>query len=417
MIFEPDEFTKLQDAVRQIYKKDFLSNQDMVAKYNQSLGIKEEAKRQFESKKERDKSIGKVDVIELETGNKELKKAIRDSNRMNLNLFDDDISIKLAIDRGELDEIYNTLKDLINGEVIKPTPNNKNIRYYKDQINIIEDYFFKQDRKQNRIKRIDKNIDGIEMTDFGKKRDSVTNVIENYMMSGEDRNINKIPTEMTDFSKKRNVRETFDMTGEDRNVNIKKPKKTLRKGFPPTTPRPTTPRPTTPRPTKKGRPYKKIEGLSNNDELLRQKIDNSEFMLLGKKDYQKMDYGQLQKYLLKSDIIRDNILKIENNKLKRNKEKAYEDRYKYIQTNILRMDDLEDETAKQGAVESKSEISGNGMRKTPVKKKSKKQGKTPVKKKSNKKSLGKQEQIYYLLSQRAGNNNKLMKKRLKQNKK
>ena len=63
MIFEPDEFTELQNAVRQIYKKDFLSNQDMVAKYNQSLGIKEESKKQFEAKKERDKSIGKVDVL------------------------------------------------------------------------------------------------------------------------------------------------------------------------------------------------------------------------------------------------------------------------------------------------------------------------------------------------------------------
>jgi hypothetical protein len=61
---------------------------------------------------------------------------------MKLNLFDDDVSIKLALDRGELDEIYNTLKDLINSEVIKPTPNNNNIRYYKDQININEDYFF-----------------------------------------------------------------------------------------------------------------------------------------------------------------------------------------------------------------------------------------------------------------------------------
>jgi hypothetical protein len=48
MIFEPDELTQLQNAVKQIYKKYFLSNQEMVAKYNQSLGIKEEAKRQFE---------------------------------------------------------------------------------------------------------------------------------------------------------------------------------------------------------------------------------------------------------------------------------------------------------------------------------------------------------------------------------
>ena len=48
-----------------------------------------------------------------------------------------------------------------------------------------------------------------------------------------------------------------------------------------------------------------------------------------------------------------------------------------------------------------------------------KQGKSQKKSnnKSNNKSLGKQEQIYHLLSQRAGNNNKLMKKRLKQNKK
>ena len=48
MIFEPDEFTELQNAVRQIYKKDVLSNQEMVSQFNKSLGIKEEAKRQFE---------------------------------------------------------------------------------------------------------------------------------------------------------------------------------------------------------------------------------------------------------------------------------------------------------------------------------------------------------------------------------
>ena len=142
MIFEPDELTELENAVRQIYKKDFLSNQEMVAQYNKSLCIKEESKRQFEEKKEREKSTGKVDVIDLETGNKELKRVIRESNRLNLDIFDDDISIKLAINRGELDEIYNTLKDLINGEIIKPTPNNENIRYYKDQIDIIENYFF-----------------------------------------------------------------------------------------------------------------------------------------------------------------------------------------------------------------------------------------------------------------------------------
>ena len=61
-----------------------------------------------------------------------------------------------------------------------------------------------------------------------------------------------------------------------------------------------------------------------------------------------------------------------------------------------------------GAVESKTEISGKGMKKRKPLNKSNN--------KSNKKTLGKQEQIYYLLSQRAGNNNKLMKKRLKQNK-
>jgi hypothetical protein len=51
MIFEPDEFTQLQNAVKQIYKKDFLTNQETVAQFNKSLGIKEEAKRQFEEKK------------------------------------------------------------------------------------------------------------------------------------------------------------------------------------------------------------------------------------------------------------------------------------------------------------------------------------------------------------------------------
>ena len=381
--------------------------------------IRDRSKRQFEAKKERDKDFGKVDVIDLETGNKELKRAIRDSNRMNLNLFDDDISIKLALDRGELDEIYNTLKDLINSEVIKPSPNNNNIRYYKDQIDIIEDYFFKQDRKQDRRKRIDKNIDGIEMTDFGKKRDSVTNVIENYMMSGEDKNVNKIPTEMTDFSKKRNVRETFDMTGEDRNVNIKKPKKKTKvKPKQPPTPRPIPSTTPSPRPKKKGRPRKDISGLSDDDKLIKQKIENSSYMLLGPRDYEKMDYDRLRNYFQKSDNILDNLRKIENKELKRNLGKQYEDRLKNIQQKIQEMEDLEDETAKQGVVESKTEISkpkisGKGMKQG----KSKKQGKTPVKKKSNKKPLGKQEQIYYLLSQRAGNNNKLMKKRLDKNKK
>ena len=186
MIFEPDELTELENAVRQIYKKDFLSNQEMVAQFNKSLGIKEESKRQFEEKKERKKSIGRVDVIDTETGNKELKKVIRESNRMNLNLFDDDISIKLAIDRVELDEIYNTLKDLIIGEIIKQTPNNRNIRYYKDQIDIIEDYFNKINNRMS----------------FNPK--------ETFDMSKEDRNVNikkRIPF---------NPKETFDMSKEDR---------------------------------------------------------------------------------------------------------------------------------------------------------------------------------------------------------
>ena len=167
---------------------------------------------------------------------------------MNLNLFYDDVSIKLAIDRGEIDEIYNTLKDLINGEIVKPTPNNNNIRYYKDQINIIEDYFFK----------INNRID----------------------MSKEDRNIDKRPQFLKEINK---TKETFDMSKEDRNIDKRPPKKTI-KPTKSTTPRPTkstTPRPTkstTPRPKptisiqKKGRPRKNIEGLSDNDQLIKQKI-------------------------------------------------------------------------------------------------------------------------------------------------
>ena len=179
MIFQPDELTQLQNVVKQIYKKDFLSNQEMVAKYNQSLGIKEESKRQFEEKKERDKSIGKVDVIDLETGNKELKMAIRDSNRMNLNLFDDDISIKLAIDRGEINEIYNTLKDLINGEVIKPTPNNKNILYYKDQIDIIEDYFYYQNFNPEETSDMEKEDRlSITLRNETKKADTMSDLLK-----------------------------------------------------------------------------------------------------------------------------------------------------------------------------------------------------------------------------------------------
>lgn len=365
MIFEPDELTQLQNAVRQIYKKDFLSNQEMVAKYNQSLGIKEESKRQFEEKKERDKSIGRVDVIDLETGNKELKNVIRQSNMMNLNLFDDDISIKLAIDRGEIDEIYNTLKDLINGEIIKPTPNNKNIRYYKDQIDIIEDYFFKIN---NRI-------------DMGK----------------EDRNIDKRPPFLKEINKKKEEDE------------IKKPKKTKRKK------ESTTPRakpPSTPNPLK-----------SIEEEKIIEQIKNSPVMQQTAKFYEKLnDNDELENYINEIDELVEKNKKVKNEKEKNKTYANLMNRRRAILTSMERIyqDEIKkrDELQKQGSVESKNEISkpkisGNGMKQG----KSKKQGKTPAKKKSNNKTLGKQEQIYYLLSQRAGNNNKLMKKRLQKNKK
>ena len=380
MIFEPDEFTKLQDAVRQIYKKDFLSNQEMIAKYNQSLGIKEEAKRQFEEKKERDKSIGKVDVIELETGNKELKKAIRDSNRMNLNLFDDDISIKLALDRGELDEIYNTLKDLINGEVIKPSPNNNNIRYYKDQIDIIEDYFFKQDRR----KRVDNDIPGIEMTDFRKKR---------------------------------NVREIRDMPKEDdlKKQPIVKPKKNKKTKKTSQSPRP-------PRPPSTPNPLKSLE-----DEKIIEQIKKSPVMQETAKFYEKLnDNDKLENYINEIEGLLEKNKSVKDEKENKKTYANLMNRRRAILTSLERLYQDELKKSEKGVVESKSEISkpkisGKGMKQG----KSKKQGKTPqgkplntpVKKKSNKKSLGKQEQIYYLLSQRAGNNNKLMKKRLEKNKK
>ena len=126
-------------------------------------------------------------------------------------------------------------------------------------------------------------------------------------------------------------------------------------------------------------------------------------------EYKSMnDLYELQNYWNDAEKVSDNIRKIEDENLRRKTEKRYDDRYKAIQ---FRSDDLENqERDKRGAMESKTEIStvisGKGMKR-----------KTPVKKKSNNKSLGKQEQIYYLLSQRAGNNNKLMKKRLQKNKK
>ena len=116
------------------------------------------------------------------------------------------------------------------------------------------------------------------------------------------------------------------------------------------------------------------------------------------------DLDELQNYWDDAEIVSDNIRKIEDENLRRKTEKRYEDRYKAIQ---FRNDDLENQERdeiRKGALKSKTEISGEGI-------------KTPARKKSNKKILGKQEQIYYLLSQREGNNNKLMKKRLKQNKK
>jgi hypothetical protein len=361
----------------------------MVQKYNQSLGIKEQAKKQFQEKKERDKSIGKVDVIDLETGNRELKKAILDSNRMNLNLFDDDISIKLASDRGELDEIYNTLKDLINSELIKPTPNNKNIRYYKDQINIIEDYFFKQDRR-NRIDFNPKEI--FDMTKEDKKvdiRNKITfNPKETFDMSKEDRlsstlrNTTKEADKMSDL-----LKEIRTPPKQRRKRNRNKPKSPL------------------------------VERIPDNKDLEIEKIEVTDFMIKKPNFFSKLDnYEKLTKYLIISDEIRDKIEQVKNKDARTSLEKRYNSRYNAISKRKQQLDDLEDRTTKLGAVESKKEISGNGMKKRKTAS-NKKQGKTPSNKKSNNKSLGKQEQIYYLLSQRAGNNNKLMKKRLQKNKK
>ena len=344
----------------------------MVAQFNKSLGIKEESKRQFEGKKERDKSIGKVDVIDLETGNKELKRVIRDSNRLNLNLFDDDISIKLAIDRGELDEIYNTLKDLINGEIIKPTPNNKNIRYYKDQINIIEDYFYYQ------------NFNPEETSDM-EKEDRFSSTLRNTTREADKRTdfLKEIRTPPKQRRSKRNKYEPKSPLVE--RIPDKSQQRDRLRGRPP---------------SKKGTP---------GDELIIEKINESEFMKTIPSEYKSMnDLYELQNYWNDAEKVSDNIRKIEDGNLRRKTEKRYDDRYKAIQ---FRSDDLENqERDKRSAMESKTEIStvisGKGMKR-----------KTPTKKKSNNKSLGKQELIYYLLSQRAGNNNKLMKKRLKENKK
>ena len=152
-----------------------------------------------------------------------------------------------------------------------------------------------------------------------------------------------------------------------------------------------------------------VERIPDNKDLEIEKIEVTDFMIKKPNFFNKLDnYEELTKYLLISDEIRDKIEQVKNKDAKTSLEKRYNSRYNAILKRKQQLDDLEDQTTKLEVVETK-EISGNGM----------KQGK-PQKKSNNKssnKSLGKQEQIYYLLSQRAGNNNKLMKKRLKQNKK
>ena len=214
---------------------------------------------------------------------------------MDLNLFDDDKSIKLAIDRGELDEIYNTLKDLINGEVIKPTPNNKNTRYYKDQINIIEEYFF---RINNRI-------------NFNPK--------EIFDMSKEDR-LSSTLRKRSDFLKE--IR-----TPPKQRPKRNKPKSPLVERIPDKAPRRDRPRGRPP--SRKGAP---------GDELMIEKINKSEFMKIIPSKYKFMnDLDELQNYWTDADKVADNIRKIEDENLRRKTEKRYEDRYKAIQ---LRSDDL-----------------------------------------------------------------------------
>lgn len=369
MIFEPDEFTQLQDAVRQIYKKDFLTNQEMVSQFNKSLGIKEEATRQFEEKKERDKSIGKVDVIDTGKGDasyRELKQLFMLYADENQNDLFDLNDLRDADKSGELMKIKEVLDDLIN----TPNMDKQKIIYYKSQVNMIDDFIYNKGLMTKRIKNIQL-----------KKR-------ETFDMSKEDRNIDRRPPFLKEINK---------------TTNQKPPKKLATTPRPPRTKKP----PSSPRKTK-GRPPS-IKGTAQ-DELIIEKINKSEFMRIIPSKYKSMDdLDELQNYWNDADKVADNIRKIEDENLRRKTEKRYEDRYRAIQ---LRSDDLENQEnqeLRKGAVESKSEISGNGMKQRKSKNKSNK--------KSNNKSLGKQEQIYYLLSQRAGNNNKLMKKRLQKNKK
>jgi hypothetical protein len=372
MIFEPDEYTELQDAVRQIYKKDFLTNQQMVAQYNKSLGIKEESKRQFEEKKERDKSIGRVDVLSTPVKKSdfynEMKRLFKQFEGETDIFVEGDLK---SISSTELKDVKNLFIDLINEELNKINIDNNKIQYYKSKVDMIEEY-----------QELNIPIKPIKPTLTRKDQ-----------ILPRDQILAKNKLELEGSFKK----------------PIKQPIKTLPKPLPITTPIPSTrPKKTRGRPpSKKGAP---------GDELIIEKINKSEFMKIIPSTYKNMnDLVKLQNYWEEADKVADNILKIEDDDLRRKTEKRYEDRYKAIQ---FRSDDLEDKELRKGEVESKSEITGNGIKKgkTPTKKKSK-QGKTTSNKKSNNKSIGKQEQIYYLLSQRSGNNNKLMNKRLKQNKK
>lgn len=94
-------------------------------------------------------------------------------------------------------------------------------------------------------------------------------------------------------------------------------------------------------------------------------------------------------------------LKLENN-LRKRLDKLNNDEVAAEQTKLLKEAVASATMKKRKSQTPKAALEGKGISKT-----------NKSKPKSKSKSIGKQEQIYYILSKKAGNNNKLMKKRLK----
>ncbi len=109
-------------------------------------------------------------------------------------------------------------------------------------------------------------------------------------------------------------------------------------------------------------------------------------------------------YLLSTNFSRkdveDFISKIVKSKTNEAKERILNARLKQLKTPISKLQ--QEAIAGRKSTTRQSALEGKGISKT-----------NKSKPKSKSKSIGKQEQIYYILSKKAGNNNKLMKKRLK----